>query len=352
MDIVKAFLGGLTRRPKKRGRDDPDPDEGRLVVRRDDHGEEIIKEAPMEIDGRVMTAGDFVRYVETIEFAQPLPTRIFLHHTWRPTPETWRGHETMLAMKAYYERQQWRDSDGRLHEGWTAGPHIFVAPDGIWLFSDLAHDGVGVYGHNYRTRHIEMVGNYDGEPPSGTILSDTVAVIGALSERLGLRASELGFHRDFSNKSCPGWAVTKAWLIPQVERWIDAYRRGRESDDTLLRQALARLIADQLVQTNPQAALAREAAQRGLLGALTREVPMEIDDQAYMVQLFAEALVVPVDQWDRVESLSEYEARHEGTSDADEGARDLGAAGHRATGVAGGIVAPPTDPFDFDGNIR
>jgi len=349
MDVLKAFLSGFAGRVggKQKADDETSRRSEALVTRRDDSGgEDVIKEAPMEIDGRVMTEKEFVRHVEALDFAQPLPTRVFLHHTWRPTPDTWHGHETIMAMKAYYERQQWRDSEGRLHEGWTAGPHIFVAPDGIWLFSDLTYDGVGVYGHNYRTRHIEMVGNYDEDMPGGTILSDSVAVMGILCERLGLDARDLGFHRDFSNKSCPGWAVTKDWIIPQVERWIDAYRRDHESDDTLLRQALQRMIAEQLVSTNPRAALAQEASARGLLGALTREVPMEIDDRGYVVQLFAEALIVPVNEWDRVESLREYEARRKGTPDADEGTRGMEAASHS------GLVAPPSDPFDFDGRIR
>ena len=131
----------------------------------------VIKEPPMEIIGKCLTADEFVAYVEQLSIPEPRPTRVFLHHTWKPTPETWHGYDTILAMKSYYERQPWTDLDGREHEGWTVGPHVFVAPDGIWLFSDLRYDGVGVYGHNYRSRHVEMVGNYDPAPPSGSILA-------------------------------------------------------------------------------------------------------------------------------------------------------------------------------------
>ena len=307
---------------------------------------EIIKEPPMEIDGRVMSPEEFVHYVEGLHIADPQPTRVFLHHTWRPTRETWRGHETILGMKAYYERQIWEDRYGNLHEGWNAGPHLFVADDGIWLFSDLAHDGVGVYGHNYRTRHLEMVGNYDDELPQGATLENTVAALGILHERLGLDIQQLNFHRDYSTKTCPGRAVTRAWIIPQVAQWIAAYRRQRAERQSELRRSLVRMIADLLVSMNEGAALAKSATARGLLGALTHEIPMEIDDQAYIVQLFAEALIVPVNQWAKVESLDAYEQR----------TRRRGARAperDRLTDEPDAQRAPPpTDPYGFQGEIR
>ena len=46
-----------------------------------------------------------------------------------------------------------------------------------------------------------------------------------------------------------------------------------------LRQALQEMIRDLLVSTNSQAALAKEAQRRGLLGALTHEIPLEVGDK-------------------------------------------------------------------------
>ncbi len=301
---------------------------------------EIIKEPPMEIDGRVMTQKEFVKYVEGLSF-YPLPSRIFLHHTWKPTQETWRGRDSIMAMKAYYERQIWQDSDGQLHEGWTAGPHLFIADDGIWLFSDLRYDGVGVYGHNYRSRHIEMVGNYDEQLPSGATLESTIAALGILHERLGLDIQELSFHRDFATKSCPGRAVEKRWIIPQVAEWIERYRRKREKELSGLRRSLVKMIRDLLLSTNPEAALSKEAAKRGLLGALTHEIPMEIDDEGYIVQLFAEALIVPVSETDNVRSLKEYEEELKSSTET--------------ASLSGEVTerpVPSEDPFTFDGDVR
>ena len=303
---------------------------------------DVIKEPPLEIDGRVMSAGEFVAYVETLEFVPPLPTRVFLHHTWRPTRAEWRGIDSILAMKAYYEQQIWEDSHGQLHEGWTAAPHLFVADDGIWLFSDLRRDGVGVYGHNYRSRHIEMVGNYDQQLPSGPTLTNTIAALGILHERLGLDTADLNFHREFSTKSCPGWAVYKGWIVPQVAEWVGQYRRERSESVDPLRRALVRMVEQLLVPLNSQTALAKGAATRGLLGALTHEIPISIDEQAYIVQLFAEALLVPVNRWDDVETLADIERRGQ---DERRGGAASDAGDNR-------IGLPPLDPYRFEGRVR
>ncbi len=363
MNRWKSFWRGFSGRLREGSQVQPE------AVRRADQGGaagEVIKEPPMQIDGRVMSTDEFVQYVEKLEFPPPLPTRVFLHHTWKPTPATWRGKSTILAMKAYYEKQLWTDAEGRVHEGWNAGPHLFIAPDGIWLFSDLRWDGVGVYGHNYRTRHIEMVGDYDGRVPDGVILDQTVAALGILHERLGLDIQNLGFHRDFATKSCPGRAVTKEWIIPKVAAWMDAYRQRETAPMSDLRKTLTKMIQDLLVPTNPQAALAKEAVARGLLGALTKEIPMEIDDRGYIVQFFAQVLLVPVNEWDKVRSLSEYEASVK-EADVSPAMRALANALDEATtevlGEVGSSMSrskddtewigpPPVDPYDFQGDIR
>jgi len=276
--------------------------------------ERAIKSPPMEIDGRVMSADEFVRYMEDLQLPEPLPTKVFLHHTWKPTRETWRGADTIYGMKRYYEQQLWRDERGQLREGWTAGPHLFIADDGIWLFSDIRYDGVGVLGHNTGSRHVEMVGNYDEVRPSGLTLTNTIAALGILHVKLGLDIANLNFHRDFSAKSCPGWAVTKDWIIPQVASWIEDYQRSKApvpAPDTrfeALRQALQAMIHRQLVPGNKETPLAMDAERRRLLGPLTYQLPMEIDGQAYLVQIYAEGLLVRSDYSSQVLSLAEMEA--------------------------------------------
>ncbi|MHB0859428.1 MAG: peptidoglycan recognition protein family protein [Anaerolineae bacterium] len=306
----------------------------------------IIKEPPMEIVGKVLSADEFVRYVEELDFPDPLPNRIFLHHTWKPTRETWQGKSTILGMKAYYERQIWEDENGQLHEGWNAGPHLFVADDGIWLFSDLRWDGVGAKGHNTRTRHLEMVGDFDEQLPDGPTLRNTIVALGVMHERLGLDIRSLNFHRDYSTKTCPGRAVNKSWIIPQVEAWIEDYRTQKLQGAGAVRAALVRLLQDMMRPTNPNAALAKNAAQRGLLGAITREIPLEVDDQAYIMQVFGDALIVPVNLWENVQSLAEFERSHglEGSTPLPKTVL--------IDGVEREVGESPHDPFPFEGATR
>ncbi|OGO04482.1 MAG: hypothetical protein A2Y73_06615 [Chloroflexi bacterium RBG_13_56_8] len=243
-----------------------------------------------------------------------------------------------------------------MHEGWTAGPHLFVEDHGIWLFSDLAYDGVGVYGHNYRSRHIEMVGDYDNQRPSGSTLANTIAALGILHYRLGLDAKELNFHRDFSTKSCPGRAVTKEWLIPQVLQWITEYRRAKEEALAALRRSLVRTAGGLLKPTNPNAALAKAGVERGMLGAISNEFPMEIEGQGYVVQLFAEALLVPAHEWEKVQSLGEYERAQLGEGEEEEpveepeGPQEPESAGNSPS--AGKDSFSPKDPFPFEGQVQ
>lgn len=278
----------------------------------------MIKEKPIEIDGRVMTADEFAAFVETKSFGPVPPNRIFLHHTWRPTREQWKGRETLLAIKRNYEGYTWTDGQGQVHLGWTAGPHLFIADDGIWLFTDLAEDGVGVKGHNVGSLHVEMVGDYDQQLPDGPTLTNTVAALGALYNRLKLDPKDLLFHRDHSYKSCPGHMVTKEWIMPKVGGWIARYRGEAEAPlpepaeappiEQMTLKEFAQSLADQhMAPINPNAALYKKGIELGLLGPLSDEISFEADGQAYIVQLFIDALVVPVGEWDQVKRLDDVE---------------------------------------------
>jgi len=177
----------------------------------------------MNIDGRCLTRQEFADHVAGLRRAPP--RSIWLHHTWIPRLDQWRGRETIYGMKAWYEKQPWVDSQGRQRIGWTAGPHVFVAHDGIWLFTSLEQDGVHCRGHNQGTIGIEMVGDYDAAPPRGLVLENTVDALATLFHRWAMDPAGLMFHRDASTKTCPGNAVAKDWVVGLVEKRL-ARRRG------------------------------------------------------------------------------------------------------------------------------
>lgn len=166
--------------------------------------------------GRSLTIPQWLDYVAKYQFGQLKPSKVVLHHTWRPTIQQWRGLASMQGMQRYYAGK-----------GWTSAPHIYVGPDGIWLFTPLKDIGIHAGTGNGSLRAgwysigVEMVGDYDRERPSGAIWDATKAVLGGLAKRLSIAPETLiAFHRDYSPKSCPGWAVTKEWVFGEVKAWL------------------------------------------------------------------------------------------------------------------------------------
>ena len=185
----------------------------------------------MKIDGRKMNQDQFRNFVETFNFGSIPPTSLVIHHTWRPTQKEWRGQASIEGLKSYYENVK----------KWPAGPHLFIAEDGIWLFTPMNEVGVhagkanatwekfgktytGYLGWNeakYLKTYsigIEVVGDYDVEQWSGKTKSNALAAIRILMDRLNVPTEEIYFHRDFSKKSCPGDAITKDWLFKQLSK--------------------------------------------------------------------------------------------------------------------------------------
>jgi len=176
-----------------------------------------------------LTKNEFDEYCRTKDFGSLPPGEIVLHHTFRPTAETWRGLPTLKILQKYYEGL-----------GWSAGPHIFVAEDGIWLFSDMRnvgiHAGLGnatwlknrrkIGGYFVRNAKllkysvgVEVVGNFDEKVWEGKTLKNAISCICSLKKRLGLSNKNIRFHREFSPKTCPGNAITKKWLFGEIEAY-------------------------------------------------------------------------------------------------------------------------------------
>lgn len=161
---------------------------------------------PISIINRRLDLHEFRDYVATYDFGPQLPDKLVIHHTWRPTKEGWGGSHSIEGLKRYYEGK-----------GWPAGPHIFVAEDGIWLFSPMNKDGIHAAELNIRSIGIEVVGDYDQEKWSGKTKENALGVIKVLMGRLSVDKQHLFFHRDVSNKTCPGAAITKEWLFGELD---------------------------------------------------------------------------------------------------------------------------------------
>ena len=162
----------------------------------------------MEIINRRLTLNEFRDYVKEYNFGTKPANKLVIHHTWSPTKESWAGERTILGLKGYYERK-----------GWKAGPHLFVAEDGIWLFTPMRKDGIHAGKLNPRSVGIEVVGNYNEEKWSGDTKKNALGTIKVLMDQLDLSEDDLYFHRDSSSKSCPGWAIAKEWLYKELKEF-------------------------------------------------------------------------------------------------------------------------------------
>ncbi len=159
----------------------------------------------MEIINKRLTLNEFRDYVKGYYFGSLPANKLVIHHTWRPTRESWDGERTILGLKRYYEGK-----------GWKVGPHLFIAEDGIWLFTPMRKDGIHAGSLNPRSIGIEVVGDYNSEKWFGQTKTNTLSAIKVLMEQLNLTENEIFFHRDASPKSCPGWAITKEWLFKEL----------------------------------------------------------------------------------------------------------------------------------------
>jgi hypothetical protein len=170
--------------------------------------------------GRRLSIPEWLDYVAHYDFGRIAPSRLVLHHTYIPNEQQWRGLASMQGMQNYYRGL-----------GWTAAPHVYSGPDGIWLFTPMSqvgiHAGTGnsgtVGGQFWYSIGLEMVGYFDTVRPAGAVWENAKAVMGGLSRRLGIPPEQLiSFHRDYTNqKSCPGWAVTKEWVFAEVNAWLN-----------------------------------------------------------------------------------------------------------------------------------
>ncbi len=150
-------------------------------------------------DGRCYSQLEYSQYVYSSGLAI---RRVIVHHTAVPTVESWRGEKTMLAMKRVYEER-----------GWTCGPHVFCAPDGIWVMAPLAPHSFnrGAGWESVEDVNVEIVGNYMTTFPIWPTLDNALSCIATLLRQSPWRFGALCKHRDFAVTSCPGDELVRRW---------------------------------------------------------------------------------------------------------------------------------------------
>jgi N-acetylmuramoyl-L-alanine amidase CwlA len=164
------------------------------------------------IVGRNFRPDQFRDYVGTQSFSSWRPQFIVVHNTANPRFDQWHsvsGQHRMLNLESYYRDQQ----------QWSAGPHLFVADDFIWVFTSLTMTGVHSPSWNGISWGVEIVGNYQDEPFGAAVRENAVDALAVLHAVRGISPDTLKFHKEdpkTTHKDCPGKNIDKADLIQRV----------------------------------------------------------------------------------------------------------------------------------------
>ncbi len=170
-----------------------------------------------------LTPEEFKAYAEKLNWTHWRPSFVVLHNTAEPNVAQWTHFG--LGKTAGARRVQNLNHYYQSDEGWHSGPHIFVAPDLIWIACDLAADGVHASCYNSLSIGVEMVGDYSiesfNEGEGAQVRDNAVACLAALHKALKIDPETLHFHKEClrDHHECPGKNVDKADMIARVKAW-------------------------------------------------------------------------------------------------------------------------------------
>ncbi len=176
------------------------------------------------IVGQGLTAEQLERYVSTLAFGAWRPQFVVLHNTQVPRFSEWHsvpGQQRMDGLQRYY----------RDEVKWSAGPHLFVADDVIWLFTPLTTPGVHSPSWNAISWGVEVVGDYDAEPLSPGVRANVVSALATLHAAAGLDPQSLRLHKQdpkTTHTFCPGknLADQRDAIVADVAAEIEGRNQG------------------------------------------------------------------------------------------------------------------------------
>ena len=102
---------------------------------------------------------------------------------------------------------------------WSAGPHLFVADDVIWVFTPLNTPGVHAPSWNAISWGVELVGDYFVEDFSPAVQSNATSALAAIHALAGIEPGTLKLHKEdpkTTHKNCPGMKIVKDSVIAEV----------------------------------------------------------------------------------------------------------------------------------------
>lgn len=169
------------------------------------------------IVGRGMSAVQFDEYVAALEMSTWRPRFCVVHNTGIPKFAAWHrvpGPARMKALENYYRDPK---PEG---QGWSAGPHVFVADDLIWPFTPLYTPGVHAPSWNQIAWGVEAVGDFNSESIPAPLFGNLLATLTTLHRKGTLDPATMRLHREdplTTHKVCPGDHLSKSAVIAGVQ---------------------------------------------------------------------------------------------------------------------------------------
>ena len=169
---------------------------------------------------------EFRQYVASLHFTAWRPQFVVLHNTAIPKLADWHavpGEQRMKNLERFYRDEQ----------KWSAGPHLFVADDRVWVFTPLTTSGVHSPSWNSIAWGVEMVGDFETEDfqdgLGAAVRKNAVSALVTLHALAGIDPERLRLHREDpkTTHKCPGSKISKAEVIGRIQEEL-ASRNGGE----------------------------------------------------------------------------------------------------------------------------
>jgi hypothetical protein len=174
------------------------------------------------IVGKGFRPAEFSAYVSSLTFSEWRPQFVVVHNTSEPRLSEWHstpGEQRMRNLEHFYRDEQ----------NWSAGPHLFIADDLIWVFTPLTVSGVHSPSWNGVAWGVEMVGEYEIEQFSPAVRENAVDALAGLHSCRGLNPDTLRFHKEdpkTTHRTCPGRNVDKGDLIARIHNRMNGGETG------------------------------------------------------------------------------------------------------------------------------
>jgi hypothetical protein len=144
------------------------------------------------IVGKSFSPDAFETYVASLKFGLWRPRFVIVHNTSLPDLKKWAEWQTR---KPPIDGPKWAQNlvgyyRDEMH--WSAGPHLFVTPAGIMVFSPLTGSGTHSPAWNSIAWGVETVGEFEREPFAGPARDNLIAAL-AILHRLLPPPYERGF---------------------------------------------------------------------------------------------------------------------------------------------------------------